>query len=432
LPEAHPTRHLFIDPFHSKFFISQFPRRFPMRRYTSTVYIIAAIALILFIGLLGVVPLSFRWLGIIAVLLGLLALIGREVTGHEEEVRLRSGRTETRFIPGRFDGVLIDARNKITLSRLQLILWTVVVLSAWATFALHRVIPVLQGQLLASDVQPVEQVAVLVAGGEAVGEAHVGRAAAILEQITGADVALPAEDGAGEETTAALYDALAIDLPQEVWLALGISITSLAGAGIIKTNQAANEDGRAREVAANRAENARDRANESRSSLESMQTDLEILESQNARESAGGLPQSEADLAASRKRLDKAESELKAARMTATRAEKRAEELEAAQDDAIGELHAHASLADARWSDMMRGDTVANFQFADLGKIQMFLFTVILVFTYAALIWSLMRMPLAAQVLQIAPSMQLPAFSDSLVLILALSHGGYLTTKATV
>lgn len=406
-----------------------------MRRYWSTIYIALAVILILLFGLLGVLPLAVRWFLIIGVFVVFLALVGREVTGNEVDVQLRSGRTETRFNPGRFDGVLIDARNKISLSRLQLILWTVVVLSAWVTLGLHRVVPLFQGRLLASDTQLVEQVAGLLAAGEEPDEADVQRAAAMIEQITGADVALPSAEDSSEPAPPNLYDALDIGFPQEVLLALGISITSLAGAGLIKTNQAAREDGRAQEVASNRAEKARDRADDMTSTLESLQSDQIALESM----SAGGLesmdatdPQTAAQLAAVQVQLQNVENELKTVRMAATRAEKRAEELEAAQAEAVGDLHAHGSITEARWSDMMRGDTIANFQFADLGKIQMFFFTIILVFTYAALIWSLMSMPQASQVLQIAPSVKLPAFSDSLVLTLALSHGGYLATKTSV
>ena len=103
--------------------------------------------------------------------------------------RLRSGRTETRFAPGRFDGVLIDSRNKISLSRLQLILWTVVVLSAWCAFALHRVIPVLEGRLPGAGVSLVTTVAGLLAGDEGDDEVAQARAVAVLEQIMGSDMA---------------------------------------------------------------------------------------------------------------------------------------------------------------------------------------------------------------------------------------------------
>jgi hypothetical protein len=410
-----------------------------MRRYWSTVYIALAVVLILFFGLLGRVPLGLRWLLVIAVFVALLVMVGREVTGNEVDVRLRSGRTETRFAPGRVDGVLIDARNKISLSRLQLILWTVVILSAWVTLALHRVIPVIQGRLFATDTQLVQEVAGLLAGGEEPGEADVRRAAAVLEQITGADVTIPAEDGTDEAAPAVLYDPLAIGLPQEVLLALGISITSLAGAGLIKTNQATNDEGRAQEVALERTRSALERASIDNTALEKAQGEyqdtLESLAPALSLESLDVDPQARADALAAAE-LDPAaaakKKEVRVAEAAARQTQTRAEELVDAQMNAVGELHANPSIADARWSDMMRGDTVANFQFADLGKIQMFFFTVILVFTYAALIWSIMSMPQAGQVLQLVPSMSLPAFSESLVLTLALSHGGYLATKTTV
>ena len=96
---------------------------------------------------------AVRWLLVMAVFVGLLVLIGRDVTGRQVE-STRRGRTVIRMAPGRVDGVLIDLRNKVSLSRLQLVLWTVVVLSAWVTLALHRTIPIVQGRLVASAVPP--------------------------------------------------------------------------------------------------------------------------------------------------------------------------------------------------------------------------------------------------------------------------------------
>jgi len=401
-----------------------------MRRNFSTIYIIAAVALILIFGLFGGLPLAVRWLLVMGTFVGLLALVGREITGAEQEIPLRSGRTELRFTPGRFDGVLIDSRNKISLSRLQLVLWTVVVLSAWTTLALHRVIPVIQGRLLASNAQLVQEVAGLLAGENEAGEADTSRAAAMLEQITGAEVSLT---DSGEEQ-AVLYSPLAIGFPTEVLLALGISITSLAGAGLIKTNQATNEEGRALEVASVRTEKAHRRAAGMDSQIAALESEKSyMLEAMSGGlESADGSPATAEELAAAQARLSSLTAELQAAQAAADRANKRAADLEAARDTSVGELHARPTSADARWSDMLRGDTVANFQFTDLGKIQMFLFTVILVFAYAALIWSIMSMPQASRVLQLVPSMSLPTFSDSLVITMALSHGGYLATKTTV
>ena len=402
-----------------------------MGRNRSTLYIIAAIVLVLVIGLLGFVPLAWRWVSIMIVLGGLLAFAGREITGDEVEVRLRSGRTEKRFIPGRMDGVLIDSRNKISLSRLQLILWTVIVLSAWGTFALHRIIPVLEGRLPGAGAVLVGEVAGLLGGGEADNEAATTRAMAVLEQIMGADSA--AEAGAAE--TVMPYSPLDVAIPQEVLLALGISIASLAGAGLIKTNQATNDEGRALDVAATRTDNATQRAGDRESALESLQAEKREIDSPSGgglESTEGGPPLTQEEMEVAQARLAQLEIELKAAKAAADSATRRAAELKAAQTLAVGELHAYTTPAEARWSDMLRGDTVANFQYTDLGKVQMFFFTIILVFSYAALIWSIMSMPAAPQVLQLVPQMSLPQFSDSFVVTMALSHGGYLATKAAV
>jgi hypothetical protein len=399
-----------------------------MRIHISAAYIVLFVALVVFIGLLGAIPLWLRWVLEIAVFIALLVMIGREVTGAERVIE-RNGRTETVFAPGRLDGVLIDARNKISLSRLQLVLWTVIILSAWATLALHRIIPLTQGQFPSSNTRLVQTVAGILAGEDEVSNADLERAAAMMERITGATVTLPDED-TPDEAAAALYDPLDIALPQEVWLALGISVASLAGASIINTNKAANDaTSTTQAIAEKRRTSAGNVVAISEAAMlealpQDRRTALESLdESVGATEAletvVAGLPPEQ-------------KAEVRKAKVEYDLAKTRAFELEVVKATAVGDLHNRPSLADARWSDMVRGDTVANFQFTDLGKIQMLVFTIILVFAYAALVWSLMRMPQSAQVLQLVPSMSLPAFSNSLLIIMAISHGGYLTTKTTV
>lgn len=397
-----------------------------LSRYRSTLYILGAIVLIMMVGLLGRVPLQLRWLLMMAVFLGLLAVIGRDVTGDEKEVQVRNGRTEKRFMPGRVDGVLVDSRNKISLSRLQLLMWTVVVFSAWTTLAFHRVIPVLQGRLIASNTVLVNEIAGILGNTDAAADEDVQRAGALVELLTGEAV-----DDTGGASESLLYDPLSIGIPQGVLVALGISLTSLAGAGLIKTKQATNLSGQAQEVAATRVENAITRATDMNSSLESMKQSVQSLETM----TSGSLESMEAspeELAAANARLVAMEAELRAARTAAERANTRVTELAKAQEQAIGDLHANDSIADARWSDMLRGDSIANFRVTDLGKIQMLLLTIILVLSYGWLIWSIMSMPQGSSVIQVVPSISLPAFSDSLNVLLALSHGGYLATKTTV
>ena len=394
-----------------------------MRRYLSMVYIVVAVVLTVFVGLLGVIPLAGRWLLTMAVFVGLLVMIGREVTGQTVETSRRS-RTLTRFTPGRADGVLIDLRNKISLSRLQLVLWSGGGLSAWVTLALHRTIPIVAGRLPGQGQAVVGQVAGLLAEGQTATAADTDRATAVLTQLMG-------PEGVANLDTA-VYSPLNVALPQEVLLALGISVASLAGAGAIKSNRASNENGPATQIVESRADRAQEaaaNAGEQVTNLESFRAQLESMggpEALDDPDTAERARQAEAQLAALEPRLRAAEA---AAARLETRAQEQALQLQVVQAEAVGELHANPSAADARWSDMLRGDTVANFNFADLGKIQMFLFTVVLVFAYAALVWSIMRMPAAEGVLQVVPSLSLPAFSDSAILTLAISHGGYLATK---
>ncbi|MBA3687862.1 MAG: hypothetical protein H0W81_03360 [Chloroflexi bacterium] len=95
----------------------------------------------------------FAWLATMALMVGLLVVVGLGIAGHPA-------------------GAWIDERNKMTLSRLQLIAWTVVVLSGFLVAALHD----LQG---------------------------------------GAD------------------NALSVAIPEVLWLAMGISTVSLVGSPLI-------------------------------------------------------------------------------------------------------------------------------------------------------------------------------------------------------
>lgn len=399
----------------------------------SAIAIIVAVGLMVFIGLLGMVPLQWRWLGVMVVFVVFLMYLGRAVIS-APAAETADGRTKL----GRWDGVLIDPlTKKISLARLQAALWTIIVLSAWATFALHRIMPVGMGRVQASDTPVAQAVAKLLAGDKEVSAADRLRAAAMLEAITGAEVTIADDAAAAAERFS--YDSLAINIPQEVWLALGISTASLVGAGIIKANKAATgEEGRAQKTVENKVRSAEGRVKSMEASIAEMESlQVEALESKEPRQiletaNAPWVTPSQDELAKADATVERLETQKKATKEAIPRAKARQAELEAIQNSAVGELHTNALSADARWSDMLRGDTIANFQFIDLGKVQMFFLTVILVFSYAALIWSIMTMPMAARVLQLTSSMSLPAFSESMIVIMALSHGGYLTTKATV
>jgi hypothetical protein len=73
-------------------------------------------------------------------------------------------------------------------------------------------------------------------------------------------------------------------------------------------------------------------------------------------------------------------------------------------------------------SNLFKGDEVGNFVQIDLGKTQLFYFTVVLVFTYGVVLGKLFASSEAVH--------QLPAIDPGLVWLLGISHAGYLANKA--
>lgn len=200
-------------------------------------------------------------------------------------------------ITGLWDGLLIDERNKISLSRLQLVLWTIVVLSAFFAAALSN--------LAAGQPNP-----------------------------------------------------LAIAVPSELWLLMGISTTSLVASPLIKST----------------------------------------------------------------KRNAQPDEEEKSRTFAQLAKQMGVEKVEEAVSNR-GQLVIHLHPEDAQWADMFRGEETGNAAHLDLGKIQMFYFTLILVAAYAV---ALGRTFSGGE----ADISAFPAVDPSMVALLGISHAGYLTHKA--
>jgi len=78
---------------------------------------------------------------------------------------------------------------------------------------------------------------------------------------------------------------------------------------------------------------------------------------------------------------------------------------------------------DASWGDLLGGEDVGNYQTLDLGKVQMFLFTLIIVLVYA--------FALAESFAQArGPIRSLPEVSGGMNMLLGISHSAYLVNKA--
>jgi len=253
----------------------------PSEKWT-TVHSLAVVIILLAMIVIGLaVPTDVAlaaWLANLALL-----AIGLVVAGHG--------------ITGFWRGLLIDDRNKFSLSRLQMILWIVVVFSGFFTAVLVNV-------------------------------------------------------------RAEREDPFEIAIPEEIWLAMGVSTTSLIGSPLLKSTK-------------------KDKQPEK---VEYKQT-------------VGLLAQQES--------LTIEEVETKVATK--------------------GQIVINTDPKYARLSDLFRGEETGNAASLDLGKMQMFYFSVLLVLGYAVALGD--RFSGGAGVAEF------PAFSGSMAALMVISHGGYLANK---
>jgi hypothetical protein len=93
------------------------------------------------------------------------------------------------------------------------------------------------------------------------------------------------------------------------------------------------------------------------------------------------------------------------------------------QFDTSGRLLVNKSPADARWTDLFRGEEVGNAAQLDLGKTQLFYFTMILVLVYVVTLGYLFAR-------QIGVISSFPDLNEGVLTLLGISNGAYLSNKA--
>ncbi len=290
-------------------------------------------------------------------------------------------------INGQWFGVLIDTRNKVSLSRLQITLWTVMVLSAYLTIALPR-----------------------------------------ISAMVGAPPTLNAAQ------------ALDIRFPEELILAMGISAVSFAGSSLIMSNKKGKQIKVEARLSPDTAQARRDQAEGALKDAES--TLLDAVKTEASRKDE--LNQAQAALAAAtagqhaaaQAKVAMAETMYNAALVDKEKATKDRDAKKKAFDAAADELadvlatqgllHKNADPSEARWVDLFRGEEISNFKLVDMSKVQMLFFTVVIIAAYAAAISSLLR---DVTVLRTASFISFPNFSESLNFLLGISHGTYLSVK---
>ena len=369
------------------------------------------------------------WLALVGLMLALLIFAGREVNR-------------------RWNGVLIDSRYKISLARLQIIMWTVMALSAFLTMALPRSVV---GGL---DPLTPERIQACVAELQAAATTETAPATTTVASTTTVTATTTVTSTTAAETAAleerCVAEPLNITFPPELVLAMGISAASFAGSNLIKGSKktkqvnltAKNAEVETVRQQYNAAQAALAKAKEElqkqsekvakrRTTLDEAQTALAAATTDAAKADAqAALTAAQALHEAAVKDRDQAVTGRASAEQAFTEAKEKLDaavaEVENVKTASQGLLHVNSDAAQARWVDLFRGEEVGNYNLIDMAKVQMFIFTIVVIFAYAVAIAALLQNQTA---LRDPIGVAFPSFSDSLNTLLAMSHGTYLSVK---
>jgi hypothetical protein len=337
---------------------------------------------------------SARWYWMIGIMLVFVMLIGLTVNK-------------------RLDGALIDWRNKMSLSHLQVILWTILGMSAFLTIGLTRISVI--KNILYDPETAFEQA-------YAVGD---------VECLQGLS-----EEAITQEIldTCPVPDPLQIIFPEELLLAMGISLASFAGSTLVKSNQSnttilsANEERNLREQIIKTTQEKKDAMKE----VDKINT---LIEAERFKKIEAEHQGRTNEVESADQNITYYESKQKEYQQKAETADTRIGDKQKELDkylkemeDAKGLLATNKTPQEAQWSDIFKKEKSGEQELVDLSKVQMFFFTIAVIFAYATALNSLMQQ---TSLVENPFGVVLPAFSASLVILLGVSHGGYLVTKNT-
>ncbi len=376
--------------------------------------VIIFVAAVIVVGLCDPLQVVYRWLIIASLVVGLLAVLGHQTHG-------------------RLVGVLIDARYKISLSRVQVTLWTILVFSAYLIMALSRSAPgglkplsekermrveveACAKYLRDQDSETAYEMARLLESGRARDLEEAGR---MVDALKADDQGL---SQALERAVKASRQPLKITFPPELLLVLGISAASFAGSNLIKSTKKQKESAlvEERRERVRAAEEERERAEERLRRLPGA-----------GRDEAGYHPgNAEAGVDLATEERDTALEEKRAAEDALVRARKELGVARDAQERSVGLLHGNTSADQAEWGDIIRFEEVGNYKEIDLGKVQMLFTTLATLAVYAVSMYQLLARPDALGS-PLGVDLPAPAHSQTLSGLLGLSQGSYLVSKNT-
>ncbi len=324
---------------------------------------------------------------------------------------------------GRWYGFLIDSRNRTSLSRLQISLWTILTLSAFLAIALPRSVPGAIGKPSEAAVADCR--------------ADYLREREKIEDLEALRAEDPRAAEAAEERAAleCLPDPLNIKFPEELLLALGISTASLTGSALILSNKRNKSELGLTADLKKKIGEAEKLFSEKQAALNEITKNIGIASLAKQQAQAQLNDPAHTDKAQAQRDLDAAtlryENELAKKSETDrefTEAKQTLESLQAQLGEfREGLLKVNKTPQEATFSDIFQGDEIGNYYLVDLSKVQMFFFTVAIIVSYAAALSSIMT---DQTVLTNPLGVDFPSFSSSLNALLAISHAGYLTAKS--
>jgi hypothetical protein len=347
--------------------------------------------LVIIFAELRFVSLQLLWLIVVGTMLALLVFLG--------------ARTNYRWF-----GTLIDARNRTSLSRLQIIMWTVLALSAFLALAIARIQPGNLQEPTPEIIEACEQRVMATSPYLDVG---------VQEAAETCDPTKPAP--------------LNIVFPIELIAAMGISTASLAGAAVVKSSKANKTVVSAKLMTDKKVQlqNAKEKLRIVQRGTTLAQVEKEVIDLTNVRDQIA-LSEDLSDVE-KRSRISLHQSQINDLMERANEIKQvqdeiaiLEEEIQKEDTNSVGVLKINEYPWEATLGDIFQGDEISNYQRVDLSKVQMFFFTVVLIAAYSYALWILSR----SQIVYNPFILELPAFSASMVALLGISHAGYLTVKA--
>jgi hypothetical protein len=277
-------------------------------------------------------------------------------------------------ITGRPLGILISELNVMSLARFQTVLWTVIVISAYLVIAIARI-------------------------------RNPDKLRAISSAEKSADAPSIASPSPMPKMTTA-PDPLNIELNKELLSLVGITATALVGASLIASTKKSQT---VSDSAATTTAKEMLQTNNVPDSIKPALVTSELSTKASASQTNLSVEQKAANV--------KANAEAVIANTATVKDE--------LQKNAQGTLYKNPRITDASFTDLFEGNEVGNTAHVDLGKVQMFYFTLIVALAYAVDLWNVLQ----NDALLYAPKFSFPVFSAGMVALLGISNAGYLANK---